>query len=517
MDVKTVTNYLIDQGELIDEDISYKLEKLFSISEKEERNNQLLFFFKKYFPEIDISALGIISQKEFKNSNNSRISIIKSHEKTPGKHQVKDFVKYFTIRFKSLERMLKSRPELVGLTSINRLRGRSEKEKTSIIGMVLEKDVTKNGHVILELEDLTGTTKVLIHKDNIELLSLAKDLTLDEVIGVMGSSGKDIVFANTIVQPDVPLSKELKKSPLDNYAIFFGDFHMGSKEFLRKEFHRVLLWLNGKLGTLEQREIAKKVKYVFIVGDVIEGVGIYPSQEEDLEIDNCKGQYDVAAEYLKKIPSHIKIIICPGNHDVGRIAEPQLPIDKEYGKALWDMENVILVSNPAYVAVDVTKEFSGIDVLMYHGYSLIYYSDAIPSLRAAGGQKVADDIMIYLLKRRHLAPSHGSTLYIPDTQEDPLVIDPIPDIFVTGHIHRAQVKNYRNVTCINSSGWTEITEDQEKRGLEPQPARILALSLKSREIKVMNFSTRADATSVAELKSLKEKEVKEKAAKAAAN
>ncbi len=504
MDVTTITNYLVDQGEFIDDALSQQINIIFEIKDKIERNNKLLFFLKKNFPECDTSAL-FPTEKQI-DPNEGRVSIIKSHEKTPGKHQVKDFVKYFTIRFKALESMIKSRPELVGLTSINRLRGRSGKEKTSIIGMVLEKAITKNGHVILELEDLTGTTKVLIHKDNEELLPLAKDLSLDEVIGVTGSVGKDIMFANAIVQPDIPLSKELKKSPLDNYAIFFGDFHVGSKEFLKKEFHRVLLWFNGKLGTLEQRQIAKKVKYLFIVGDVIEGVGIYPSQEENLEIDNCKGQYAVAAEYLKKIPPHIKIIICPGNHDVGRIAEPQLPIDKEYGKALWDLPNVIMVSNPAYLAVDVTKDFSGIDVLMYHGYSLIYYSDMVPSLRAAGGQKVSDDIMIYLLKRRHLAPSHGSTLYVPDTQEDPLVIDPIPDIFVTGHIHRAQVKNYRNVTCINSSGWTAITEDQEKRGLEPQPARILAISLKTREIKVMNFSTRADSTSVADFHTLKEKE-----------
>lgn len=504
MDVTTITNYLVDQGEFVDEDIRFGLEEILRTPDEEEKNQYLLFFLKKNFPDVNISVLFPSTGKE--EQDGGRVSIIKSHEKTPGKYEVKDFVKYFNIRFKSIESLLKQRPELTGLTSIGRLKGKASNEKTSIIGMVLEKDKTKNGHIILSVEDVTGITKVLVHKDNKELLDLANDLSLDEVIALVGSTGTDIFFANAIIQPDIPLSKELKKSPLDNYAIFFGDFHVGSKEFLEKEFHKVLLWLNGKAGTLEQRKIAKKVKYVFIVGDVIEGVGIYPSQEDDLEILTCKGQYEAAAELLKKIPSHIKIIICPGNHDVGRISEPQLPIDKEYGKALWDLPNVILVSNPAYVAIDVTKTFSGIDVLMYHGYSLIYYSDMVPSIRQAGGQKVVDDIMIYLLKRRHLAPSHGSTLYVPDVLEDPLVINPVPDIFVTGHIHRAQIKNYRNVTCINSSGWTEITEDQEKRGLEPQPARIIALSLKTREIKVMNFSTRPDVSTVADLQAFKDKE-----------
>ena len=140
---------------------------------------------------------------------------------------------------------------------------------------------------------------------------------------------------------------------------------------------------------------------------------------------------------------------------------------------------------------------------------MIYYSDAVQSIREAGGQKAVDDIMVYLLKRRHLAPTHGSTMYIPDPYEDALLIDEVPDLFVTGHIHRAQSKNYRNVTCINSSGWTAITEDQEKRGLEPQPARAFTVSLKTREVKSMNFSTTKDVSSVAEYnKQKKEKENK---------
>ncbi len=132
--------------------------------------------------------------------------------------------------------------------------------------------------------------------------------------------------------------------------------------------------------------------------------------------------------------------------------------------------------------------------MLYHGYSLIYYSDIVTSIRAKGGQKCADDIMIFLLKRRHLAPTHGSAMYIPDPHEDALLIKEVPDIFVTGHIHRAQTKNYRNVTCINSSGWLPLTDEQEKRGLEPQPARAFAVSLKTRELKLMNFLTSKDAT-----------------------
>ena len=119
--------------------------------------------------------------------------------------------------------------------------------------------------------------------------------------------------------------------------------------------------------------------------------------------------------------------------------------------------------------------------------SLIYYANNIESIRNAGGQKRPDLIMQALLKKRHLAPSHTSNLYVPDTESDPLVIENIPDFFITGHIHRVSVANYKNITLINGSCWTDITEDQEKRGLAPQPAKIPIINLKTREVKIINF------------------------------
>ncbi len=501
LDLTLVTNYLVDKGEFVDEEILDKLKNIFQDEEKKQDKNTFINFFKKYFSELNYADF--IADFFTPKTILGQVSIIKSFEKTPKKRTFQDFVKHFNIRFKKIESMLRNRSELKGLTSISRVKLKTGKEKVSIIGMILEKNITKNGHVMLSVEDLSGVIKVLINKDNKDIIDEAKDLVLDEVIGIVGTGNGDIIFANSIIHPDIPLSKELKKSPYDHYVVFFGDLHIGSKEFLHKEFYRLLLWLNGKLGTLQQREIAKKVRYVVIPGDIIEGVGIYPGQENDLEFKSVREQYSYAAKLFKKIPSYIKIIISPGNHDVGRIAEPQLPIDREYAEDLWQLENVIMVSNPAIIALDKTEDFSGINILIYHGYSLIYYSDAIHSIRTNGGQKVSDDIMIFLLKRRHLAPTHGSTLYIPDPDEDPLVIEDIPDIFLSGHIHRAQTKNYRNVTCINSSSWTAITEDQEKRGLEPQPGRAFAVSLKTREVKLMNFSTIKDTTTVAEYKRMK--------------
>lgn len=497
MDITTITDYLVDQGEFIGEEEIEQIKNLLNKDITELKN-----YFASTFPDADMTAFFAKHYVQERPSE-GKISILKSFEKTPKKRQVQDFVKHFTHRFKAIEGMLRHRSELQGLTSIARVKGKKDREKISIIGMVIESSQTKNGHYIFTVEDLSGTIKVLVNKDNTQLIEEAKEVLFDDIIGITGTANGDIVFSDSIIFPDVPLSKELRKSPYDHYAVFFSDIEFGSKEFMKKEFHKLLLWLNGKVGTLQQREIAKKTKYVIITGDIVDGVGIYPGQEQDLDITDVREQYVVAAKYLDKIPKHMKIVICAGNHDVGRIAEPQLPLPKDYAKPLWDLENVIMVSNPAYLMLDKTEDFPGLTLLMYHGGSLTWYADQIPRIRAAGGQKCADDLMIALLKRRHMAPAHGSSLYVPDPDEDALIIDPIPDIFVTGHIHRAQSKNYRNVTCINSSCWTAITENQEKRGLEPQPGRAFVVSLKTREVKMLNFSGMKDSTSVAEYRRMK--------------
>ncbi|MFH1771085.1 MAG: metallophosphoesterase [archaeon] len=417
----------------------------------------------------------------------AKVRVIKNYTKPSKKRVVADFVNFFTARFKSLEKMIKIRPEMKGLVSIGKLKLKTEKDSVSVIGMIREKTITKNNNIILKVEDLSGQTNVLIHKNNADYYDIGKDLVLDEVIGVVGSLGQNIIFANLIVFPDVSLNKEFKKGPKEHYAVFISDMHVGSTFFLRKEFEKFISWINGDLGTKEQRETAKKTKYVFITGDLVEGVSVYPGQEENLETKDIILQYEDLAQYLRKIPSDKKLIICSGNHDAGRIAEPQPPVHKDFAKAIWDLPNVMILSNPSMVNIDSDEDFSGLDVLLYHGYSLIYYANNVPSIRAAGGQKKADLIMKFLLQKRHLAPTHESNMYIPDAEEDPLVIDRVPDVFVTGHIHRATAAQYRNITLLNTSCWGAVTEDQEKRGLEPQPARTFVLNIQTRKVSIINF------------------------------
>jgi DNA polymerase II small subunit len=170
-----------------------------------------------------------------------------------------------------------------------------------------------------------------------------------------------------------------------------------------------------------------------------------------------------------------------------RIAEPQPPLPKELVAEIFDLPNLYFVSSPSHLRIGITKNFSGFDVMIYHGFSFPYFADTIESIRLKGGLENTDNIMSYLLRKRHFAPTQGSTQYQLGYDKDPLVIKVVPDLFVTGHIHRASIKNYRNITLLNCSCWISQTPYQEKRGLVPQPARAIYVNLKTRESKILNF------------------------------
>jgi len=417
----------------------------------------------------------------------SNIKIVQSYTEDPKKREAQDFVDYFNNKYRALERILKQHQELNNTLSINKITNKKEKEAVSIIGMVSNKQTTKNGNLLFILEDPSGRKKVLVNKNKPSLFNEAKDIVLDEVIGVTGVGVDTIIFANNITWPDTPHHKELKKSEDESYALFLSDLHVGSAKFLPEDFEKFLKWINGEMGNEQQRNIAKKVEYIFIAGDLVDGCGVYPEQDKELTIKDIYQQYRKCADLLKQIPSSIPLVICPGNHDALRISEPQPPLSRDFAKPIHEMNNALLVSNPAVVNINSSNNFAGFDVLMYHGYSFDYFIAQVDSLRNLGGYDRADLIMKFLLKRRHLAPTHLSTQYSPDTKKDPLVIEKVPDFFLSGHIHKSVTANYRNTTLICGSCWQSKTAFQEKMGHNPEPSRVPIINLQTRDVKILKF------------------------------
>ena len=426
----------------------------------------------------EVSHQKVEVKPQLKEENDVRVVNFEAASK---KLEVKDFVTYFRNRFSEMRNVLQEHSALENLVSINKISG--NRQTISVIGIVSDKRVTKNKNIMLEIEDLTGKLKVLINKDKEELYEQAQDITLDSVMGFKGSGNREIFFVNDLYFPEARLP-ERKKSPNDECALFIGDLHFGSKLFLKDSFMKFLDYLNGNVPGTEEE--VSKIKYLFLVGDVITGVGNYPNQERDLAVKDLEDQYTGLADLLRQIDKRIKIIICPGNHDCVRLMEPQPLVDEKYAWPLYELENVILTTNPAEVNIGAKNGFSGFNILTYHGFSFPFYVGEIPRLMLGKAMNSPEEIMKYLLKQRHLAPTHASVQYFP-SEVDPLFIKNVPDIFVSGHTHKSGVTYFNNVLVISVSCWEAMTPYQEKFGNEPDHCKVPMFNLKTRAVKILDF------------------------------
>jgi len=397
------------------------------------------------------------------------------------KKEVSHFVQYFRARYNTLKDVLLSRPELQGTLSINRVICKKEREGVSIIGMVFDKRKTKNGNLVITLEDLTGIVNILVNKGKEGLFSIAEDLALDEIVGVIGTFSDGVIYAEKIYFPDVPMTNNVKRCSDDVKVAFISDIHVGSIYFLEKQFLNFIGWLNNK------DDLARNIKYLFIVGDLVEGIGVFPDQEKTLTIFDVKQQYKELARYLSLIRKDIQIIMCPGDHDALRLAHPQPAITKELSEDIVALPNVVLVTNPSMVNIHSSRTFPGFDILLYHGHGYHYFIDNVESLRKGDTLENPRKIMKFLLQKRHLAPTHSSSVYVPDSKYDPLIIDKVPDVFVSGHLHRSDVGVYRNVITISCSCWQARTDFQIKVDNHPDPGTVPILNLKTRNVEILHF------------------------------
>ncbi len=417
------------------------------------------------------------------------VKIVWDYDDKPGKRTMQDFVGYFNSRYNRISKILKTRQELQNATSISRINSSKDRQPAVVIGIVAEKEVTKNENIMLTLEDPTGRIKVLINKSKEDLFTAGQDIVHDEILGIAGtSSGNGFIFANSIHYPDIP-HQELKKAPDEAYAVFLSCVHIGSKLFLKEAFQKFLGWLRGENGTPEQRAMAAKVGYVFFIGDTVDGIGIYPAQAVELELKDIYQQYAEAARLLSQIPNHMNIILSPGNHDAQRLSEPQPKLYKDYAKPLWEIPNLIMTCNPCIVNIHAKEGFPGFNVLTYHGYSFDDYSEIVPSIKNSGKNcsERTPLIMRFLLQRRHLAPVHDSTLYVPDPRADPLVLETVPDVFAAGHIHKSGTDNYRGVSIICCSTFQSKTDFQDRMGHVPDPGKVPVLNLQTRKVTMLDF------------------------------
>jgi len=383
---------------------------------------------------------------------------------------VKGYNALFSSRFNKLKRIISDRPESRMLKSIASVKTAKTDDDMYVCGLVTSRSIERN-ITKLVLEDPSGLFEGIVF-DN-ELQKTAGSLLNDQFIMARIGFGKNAGFIiKDLISPDVP-DQTSNRSETETYAVFLSDLHIGSKYFMEEEFTEFVSWLSSP------DPVARKIRFVLIGGDLVDGVGIYPNQDKELVCQTIEEQLKKVEELISKIPSYIKIFIMPGNHDPGRRALPQPAIPKKYNSGLWERENVFMVGNPAVVSLN------GVKVMMFHGQSIDDIVKTTPGLSYDKPTKV----MKHLLRARHLSPIYGSQTPIAPEMEDLMVIDDIPDIFHVGHVHRAELDMYKGILLLNSGSWQKQTPFQASVGMTPNPGIALMVNLKTFKVYHENYNS----------------------------
>ena len=407
-----------------------------------------------------------------RNTDPSKRSITVENDMTgqsTGTGEYGDFVKVFRDRYEKLSKQLRGRVNHRPTDALESMGGGSD---AAIVGMVSDVRSTASGHWLVELEDTNGTFPCLIMKDR-KWADQVQELLFDEVIAVEGTLADDagILFVDSMHFPDVP--RTFKPSTADRHvqAALISDVHVGSQEFMEDAWHRFADWLHT--------EEAARIEYLLIAGDMVEGVGVYPDQDEELDVVDIFDQYRAFSEYLKEVPGDIEIRMIPGNHDAVRLAEPQPAFDEEL-RNIMTAHDAQVHSNPAMVTVE------GVTILMYHGVSLDEVIAELPDDKASYDEP--HKAMYQLLKKRHVAPQYGGHTRLAPEDRDYLVMEDVPDVFHTGHVHKLGWGKYHNVLALNSGCWQSQTDFQKSVNIDPDSGYAPILDLDTLDMTVRKFS-----------------------------
>jgi len=390
---------------------------------------------------------------------------------------IEDYLQYFQDRFKRVERLLRQRIDVKAATPISEAVKSPPKTKLKIVCMITEKRESKR-NTILTVEDLQATATILVtHNAREELHRKAQRLLPDQVVCIAVVKTRSKLFlAEDIIFPEIG-QKPQHKAAEPVYAVLTSDMHVGSTKFHKEAFDRFVSWLNGKYGNNKMKEIAGHVKYILVAGDIVDGVGVYPNQINELVIKDVHKQYDLASQLFEQIPDYIEVIVSPGNHDAPRKALPQPAIAEDFLETLQKSGRVHSLGDPCVVSLH------SVEVLMYHGRSLDDIIATVPGL----DHNHPENAMKILLQSRHLSPLYGGKTMLSPENRDFLVIERVPDIFHAGHIHVTGCCSYRGVLVVNSGGWQEQTDYMQKLGLVPTPGKVPLVNLQTLELNVLSF------------------------------
>ncbi len=387
---------------------------------------------------------------------------ITGKSRTTGK--VENFIEYFRNRYKRMRRLFMGGKSGYSEMNLSELKNRNT-EKVRVVGMVYKKSTTAKGNILVIIEDLTGTYKAVIPKNNEKIFEEATRIVKDDIIAFYGKVVHPLLIVDDFEWPDVPLQRERKKSERDLEVAYISDIHFGSNKFLGASFEKFTNWL-------KKNHRAEKVKYLAIAGDIVDGVGVYPNQEKELVVKDIDRQYEMFDDFVSMLPEYISVIVIPGNHDAVRRGEPMPAIEPDFIKS-----DVVRAGSPARISID------GVPHLLYHGTSIDSFIASIPKLSYTR----PEEAMKEYLTRRHLSPFYGENPIIPE-EVDYMVVDEVPDVLHVGHVHKNGYSTYRGTLLINSGTFQAQTEYQIKQGHVPTPGEVPVYNLKTAKLSTLRFA-----------------------------
>ena len=393
-------------------------------------------------------------------------------EKITSAEGVEGYGALFASRFNKLRQIMSDRPESKKVKDIESVKSITKNDDELYVwGLVTDRKSDRNITKIT-VEDPTSSMEIVVFEG--DLKDAADTLLMDQFAMFKIVPAKNGgFFAKDIILPDIP-EHTTNRSKTETYAVFLSDPHIGSKFFMEEELNDFIKWMSSA------DPIARKIRFVVIGGDLIDGVGVFPNQDKVLEQMTTEEQLGKTFEILDKIPKHMKVFLIPGNHDAGRKALPQPALPKMYNSELWDRENFFMLGNPSMVSLN------GVKVLMYHGQSI---DDVVRTTPGVSYDKPAA-VMRHFLKARHMSPIYGSRTPIAPETEDMMVIDDVPDIFHSGHVHFVGLDMYKGVLIINSGAWQRQTDFQESVGITPTPGMAIIVNLQTMKVYQKDFRVR---------------------------
>ena len=382
---------------------------------------------------------------------------------------VEGYGELFVSRFNKLRQIMSDRPESKKVKDIESVKSITKNDDELYVwGLVTDRKSDRNITKVT-VEDPTSSMEIVVFEG--DLKDSADTLLMDQFAMFKIVPAKNGgFFAKDIILPDIP-EHTTNRSKTETYAVFLSDLHVGSKFFMEEELSDFIKWISSA------DPIARKIRFVVIGGDLIDGVGVFPGQDKVLDQLTTEDQLQKTFEVLDKIPKHIKVMLISGNHDAGRKALPQPAIPKMYNSELWDRENFFMLGNPSMVSLN------GVKVLMYHGQSI---DDVVRTTPGVSYDKPAA-VMRHFLKARHMSPIYGSRTPIAPETEDMMVIDDVPDIFHSGHVHFVGLDMYKGVLIVNSGAWQRQTDFQESVGITPTPGMAIIVNLQTMKVYQKDF------------------------------